>query len=87
MCWWNVTDEQLAAPTPCEKLRLDELDRARRDAWRSAFTAAARKDFGPMTDTPPIDGAQLEADWRTSYPAAAGGAGRGVARPGRVGAA
>lgn len=34
-----------------------------------AFTAAARKDFGPMTDTPPADGAPLDEDWRTAYPA------------------
>ena len=34
-----------------------------------AFTAAARKDFGPLTDTPPTDGAQLDDDWRTAYPA------------------
>ena len=45
------------------------------NSWRTsvvlriAFTAAARKDFGPLTDTPPTDGAQLDADWRTAYPA------------------
>jgi uncharacterized protein (TIGR03086 family) len=35
----------------------------------SAFTAAARKDFGELTDTPPVEGAPLEDDWRTAYPA------------------
>jgi uncharacterized protein (TIGR03086 family) len=33
-----------------------------------AFTAAARKDFGPLTDTPPVEGAPLDDDWRTAYP-------------------
>ena len=63
----GVTDEQLALPTPCEKLRLDELI-AHIGGLAVAFTAAARKDFGPMTDTPPVDGAQIDADWRTAYP-------------------
>ena len=64
----NVSDDQLTAPTPCENLRLDELV-AHVGILAHAFTASARKDFGPMTDTPPTDGAELEADWRTSYPA------------------
>ncbi len=63
----GVTDEQLALPTPCEKLRLDELI-AHVGGLAEAFTAAARKDFGPLTDTPPVDGAQVDADWRTAYP-------------------
>lgn len=63
----NVTDEQLGVPTPCEKMRLDELI-AHIGGLAQAFTAAARKDLGPLTDTPPVDGAQIEADWRTAYP-------------------
>ena len=63
----GVTDEQLTLPTPCEKLRLDELV-AHVGVLASAFTAAAGKDFGPLTDTPPTDGAQPDADWRTAYP-------------------
>jgi uncharacterized protein (TIGR03086 family) len=64
----NVTDEQLAASTPCEKMRLDEL-LAHVGGLSLAFAAAARKDFGPLTDTPPEVGAQaLDRDWRTSYP-------------------
>lgn len=63
----DVTDEQLALPTPCEKLRLDDLI-AHAGGLASAFTAAARKDFGPLTATPPTDGAELEADWRTAFP-------------------
>jgi uncharacterized protein (TIGR03086 family) len=64
----NVSDDQLSASTPCEKLRLDELV-AHVGVLALAFTAAARKDFGPMTDTPPADGAPLDEDWRTAYPA------------------
>ena len=64
----NVTDDQLTAPTPCEKLRLDELV-AHIGGLALAFTAAARKDFGALTDSPPTDGARLDDDWRASYPA------------------
>jgi uncharacterized protein (TIGR03086 family) len=64
----NVTDDKLTAPTPCENLRLDALV-AHIGVLAHAFTAAARKDFGPMTDTPPADDAPLDEDWRTAYPA------------------
>ncbi|MGH3678662.1 MAG: TIGR03086 family metal-binding protein [Mycobacterium sp.] len=65
----NVTDEQLNTPTPCEKMRVNELV-AHVGGLALAFTAAARKDFGPLTDTPPKEGAQpLDNDWRTAYPA------------------
>ena len=30
----NVTDDQLTAPTACEKLRLDELRRTTSAGWR-----------------------------------------------------
>ena len=48
-------------------------DVARRDgrAYRRAslaFAAAAGKEFGPLTDTPPADDAPLDADWRSAYP-------------------
>ena len=33
-----------------------------------AFAAAAGKEFGPLTDTPPADDAPLDADWRSAYP-------------------
>ena len=39
----DVTDEQLALPTPCEKLRLDELI-AHVGVLALAFTAAGRGD-------------------------------------------
>lgn len=63
----HVTDDQLALPTPCEKLQLADLI-AHIGMLAAAFTAAARKEFGPLTDTPPVDGAPLDADWRTAYP-------------------
>ncbi|RDH77379.1 TIGR03086 family protein [Mycolicibacterium moriokaense] len=63
----GVTDEQLTLPTPCEKLSLGDLI-AHIGGLATAFTAAAGKDFGPLTDTPPVDGAPLDADWRTAYP-------------------
>lgn len=63
----GVKDNQLAGPTPCEKLPLDELV-AHVGGLSSAFTAAARKDFGPLTDTPPEFGGALDDDWRTAYP-------------------
>ena len=63
----KVSDDQLELPTPCEKLSLDELV-AHIGGLALAFTAAAGKECGPRTDTPPTDGAEIDADWRTSYP-------------------
>ena len=63
----NITDQQLAGTTPCEKLTLQDLV-AHVGGLALAFTAAARKDFGPPTDTPPVEGAPLDHDWRTAYP-------------------
>lgn len=63
----GVTDDQLAKPTPCEKMRLDAVI-AHIGGLALAFAAAAGKEFGPLTDTPPTDDAVLEADWRTAYP-------------------
>src|SRR5262249_40817693 len=63
----KVTDEQLNAPTPCEKLSLSDLV-AHVGGLALAFTAAARKEFGPLTDSPPVEGTPLEEDWRRAYP-------------------
>src|SRR5690349_24102146 len=63
----NVTDDQLTASTPCEKLPVDELV-AHIGCLALAFTAAARKDFGPLIDTPPAFDGGLDEDWRTTYP-------------------
>jgi uncharacterized protein (TIGR03086 family) len=63
----GVTDDQLGLATPCEKMPLHAMV-AHIGGLSLAFAAAARKDFGPMTDTPPEDDVQIEADWRTVYP-------------------
>ncbi|HKV18451.1 MAG TPA: TIGR03086 family metal-binding protein [Mycobacterium sp.] len=63
----GVTDDQLSLSTPCEKMRLDALI-AHIGGLSLAFAAAAGKEFGPLTDTPPTDDAELDADWRTAYP-------------------
>ena len=63
----KVSDDQLNGSTPCTNMRLDALV-AHVGVLSVAFAAAARRDFGPMTDTPPTDDAQLEDDWRTAYP-------------------
>ena len=64
----HVTDEQLNGRTPCEKLRLRDLV-AHVGGLAPAFTAAARKEFGELTDTPPVEGVPLDENWRTAYPA------------------
>ena len=64
----NVIDEQLDGPTACEKLSLRDLV-AHVGGLAPAFTAAARKEFGELTDTPPVEGVPLDEDWRTAYPA------------------
>jgi uncharacterized protein (TIGR03086 family) len=63
----NVTDEQLDDPTPCQKLSLRDLV-GHIGGLALAFRAAARKEFGPLTDTPPVAGAPLDDDWRATYP-------------------
>ena len=64
----KVDDDQLAAVTPCENYRLVDLLQ-HVGGLALAFTAAARKDFGQWTDSGLADAAaQLDPDWRTSYP-------------------
>jgi uncharacterized protein (TIGR03086 family) len=64
----GVRDEQLDRRTPCEKLSVRELV-AHVGGLGVAFAAAARKDLGELTDTPPGDGGyQLDDDWRARYP-------------------
>jgi uncharacterized protein (TIGR03086 family) len=65
----GVGDDQLTAPTPCERSTLGDLvDHV--DGLSRAFTAAATKDLGPVTSAVPApDGARLGADWRTRIPA------------------
>src|ERR1700755_863918 len=63
-----VKDEQLDARTPCDRLALRELV-AHVGGLGVAFSAAARKDLGDLTDSPPGDGGyRLDDDWRDRYP-------------------
>jgi uncharacterized protein (TIGR03086 family) len=65
----GVTDDQLAGPTPCEQLTLSEVV-AHVGGLGVAFAAAARKDLGELTDSPPGDeGYVLDDEWRAQYPA------------------
>lgn len=64
----GVSDEQLAHPTPCPKYAVREL-LAHLHGLSIAFRDAARKEFGPTTNTNP--GAALpvlDDDWRTELP-------------------
>jgi uncharacterized protein (TIGR03086 family) len=65
----NVPDERLTAPTPCSEYSVgDVLHHV--GGLALAFAAAAKKDRGPLTGSPPVpDASQLDDDWRTSYPA------------------
>jgi uncharacterized protein (TIGR03086 family) len=64
----HVDEERLAAPTPCGGLSVaGVLDHV--DGLARAFAAAAAKDLGPMTATPPVpDGRRLSAGWREEIP-------------------
>lgn len=64
-----VTDDQLDGKTPCEQLTLTELV-AHVGGLGVAFAAAAAKDLGELTDSPPGKaGYELDDDWRAAYPA------------------
>ena len=61
----NVTDDQLASPTPCEGRTVGQL--AQHLAGLTlAFRAAADKELGPLTDTNPDAGGWPDAEpgWR-----------------------
>ena len=65
----NVTDAQHAAPTPCPQYQVADL-LEHIGTMARAFTAAARKQTGPLTDQQGAgDAARLPADWRTRIPA------------------
>ena len=65
----TTTDADLDRATPCPAYTVRDL-LAHVSGLSLAFTAAAAKDLGPMTDTPPTDQRPvLEDDWRTSIPA------------------
>jgi uncharacterized protein (TIGR03086 family) len=65
----NVTDAQLAVPTPCPQYQVaDLLEHV--GTMARAFAGAARKETSPLTDQQPAgDAARLPADWRTRIPA------------------
>jgi uncharacterized protein (TIGR03086 family) len=65
----GVGDDQLDLPTPCgDRTVGDMLDHIA--GLAQAFAAAANKDLGPMTATPPApDGGRLSPSWRDEIPA------------------
>jgi uncharacterized protein (TIGR03086 family) len=65
----GIDDDQLIAPTPCERSTLGDLV-DHMDGVSQAFTAAATKDLGAMTSAAPApDAARLDTRWRTRIPA------------------
>jgi uncharacterized protein (TIGR03086 family) len=64
----RIDNGQLDAPTPCGRSTVgDVLDHV--GGLAQAFTAAATKDLGPVTSTPPApDASRLGADWRADIP-------------------
>ena len=64
----NVTGAQLMASTPCPAYQVADL-LEHIGTMARAFTAAARKQPGPLTEQQPAgDAARLPADWRTRIP-------------------
>jgi uncharacterized protein (TIGR03086 family) len=63
----QVSDDQLAAATPCGDMNLGAVI-SHIGGLSLAFDAAARKQFGELTDTAPEMGDGPEADWRAAYP-------------------
>jgi uncharacterized protein (TIGR03086 family) len=65
----QVPDERLGDPTPCPDFTVGDLVE-HIGGLSLAFTAAARKADGPLTNSAPNpDAARLPADWRTRVPA------------------
>ncbi|MET0767043.1 MAG: TIGR03086 family metal-binding protein [Aeromicrobium sp.] len=62
----GVSDDQLGGRTPCPGLAVGDLV-SHVHGLSQAFAAAAVKDLGPMTATPPTDGIPpLDPDWRAT---------------------
>ncbi len=65
----GIGDDQLSGPTPCPDYTVSDL-LFHLLGLSTAFAAAARKDIGPLTATPPESTAfDLPPDWRTQLPA------------------
>ncbi|MCD2109603.1 MULTISPECIES: TIGR03086 family metal-binding protein [Rhodococcus] len=63
----GIDDAQLSGPTPCSETSVGALvDHVL--GLSLAFTAAARKDIGLYTDTPPQLTSELTPDWRRLVP-------------------
>jgi uncharacterized protein (TIGR03086 family) len=77
----RVGDDKLATVTPCGGIRVaDLLDHI--DGLARAFAAAAAKDVGELTSTPPApDGSRLPASWRAEIPPRLEALGVAWARP------
>jgi len=65
----RVSDDELAKPTPCPAYTVGDLiDHV--SGLARAFTAAARKEFGPQLEQAPSgQAARLEPGWRARIPA------------------
>ncbi|MEH3142392.1 MAG: TIGR03086 family metal-binding protein [Mycobacterium kyogaense] len=63
----TLRDGQLTGPTPCSEMSVAALV-SHLGGLAAAFTAAARKDFCELTDSPPEVSDRLDDGWRTSYP-------------------
>ncbi|UXA13364.1 TIGR03086 family protein [Mycobacterium sp. SMC-8] len=64
----QVDDQRLGAATPCRDVDLGALI-AHIGGLAPAFEAAARKNFGVLTDTPPRLEERPDDNWRELYPA------------------
>ncbi|MBI5338497.1 MAG: TIGR03086 family protein [Mycolicibacterium rufum] len=63
----NVGDEHLPGRTPCADMSVAALV-SHLGGLAAAFTAAADKQYGELTDNPPEVSEDLETDWRAAYP-------------------
>lgn len=62
----STGEADLLRPTPCDVPVAALLTHV--GGLCAAFAAAARKDLGPATATPPAPSPQLPGDWRTTFP-------------------